>query len=225
MIAARRAALDTPAYRAVRAAVADLAAQSPTGGARPLIVDAGCGTGQYLAGCLDARPSARGLGLDLSKYAARSAAKSHPRAAAVVADLWQRWPLADACVDVVLAIFAPRGFDEARRVLAPGGTLLVVTPRAEHLHELIEPMGMLGVAPDKHDGLLSALAAAGFSSVSTTSLQRSDSWDAGAVADAVAMGPSAFHTDTDELGRRAEKLCAAGPVEVTTAVDLTVARS
>src|SRR5690606_36253503 len=133
MIAARRRALESVSYRAVREAVAAAAGESAPAS---LIVDAGCGTGQYLSTCLARDPSSRGIGLDLSKYAARAAAKCHPRAAAVVADLWQPWPMADGCADVVLSVFAPRDFAQARRILADRGRLVVVTPRADHLHEL-----------------------------------------------------------------------------------------
>ena len=61
-----------------------------------LVLDAGTGTGCYLAGVLDALPAATGLGLDVSKPALRRAARAHPRAGAVLADLWRPLPVADA---------------------------------------------------------------------------------------------------------------------------------
>jgi len=226
MISARRAALSTPPYRALREAVAHAVASELGECSEPLVLDAGCGTGQYLASVLDQCADARGLGVDLSKYAARSAARCHSRAAAIVADLWQPWPLADACADAVLAVFAPRGYEEARRVLRDDGTLVVVTPRADHLRELIDPMGMLGVADDKHDQVLAALSAAGFGSVTVGTVQRSDEWSCDDIVNAVAMGPSAFHTAPEALRERARALCDRAPaVTVTTAVDVTVARS
>ncbi|WP_301546705.1 methyltransferase domain-containing protein [Gordonia sp. X0973] len=227
MIAARRDALDSPPYRALRDAVARTVADGlPATSAHPLLVDAGCGTGQYLASCLDARDDALGLGLDLSKYAARATAGAHRRAAAVVADLWQPWPVADGSAAAVVSVFAPRGFDEVRRVLEPGGFLVVVTPRPEHLGELVEPMGMVGVEPDKHERLSAGLARAGFASVHRAAFTRCDDWGAAEVADAVAMGPSAFHAEPDRLRARAAELVGpAGSVAVTLSVDLTVARS
>ena len=53
-------------------------------------------------------PDAVGLALDVSKPALRRAARAHPRAAAALADTWQRLPLADASTAVLLNVFAPR---------------------------------------------------------------------------------------------------------------------
>jgi 23S rRNA (guanine745-N1)-methyltransferase len=50
-------------------------------------------------------------------------------------------PLADACADLMLDIFAPRNGAEFHRVLRPGGALLVVTPHPDHLAELVGPLG------------------------------------------------------------------------------------
>ena len=52
-------------------------------------------------------PDAVGVVLDSSGYAARRAARAHPRALAVVADSWARWPVRDAALDRVLVVFAP----------------------------------------------------------------------------------------------------------------------
>ncbi|MFT4201156.1 putative RNA methyltransferase [Gordonia sp. (in: high G+C Gram-positive bacteria)] len=223
MIAARRRALDRPPYVGLRAAVAETV-DGGLSGERPLIVDAGCGTGQYLASCLDARPDALGVGLDLSKYAARAVAKAHPRGAGIVADLWQPWPLAAGVAGAVLAVFAPRGFAQARRVLREDGVLVVVTPRRAHLAELVGPMGMLGVEEDKRERLDRGLAEAGFGRVSTRTVTLDGRWDAAAIVDAVAMGPSAFHSEPQQLRDRAEALVGpSGTATVTAAVDITVA--
>ena len=61
----------------------------------------------------------------------------------MVADSWARLPVRDAAVDRVLVVFAPRNGRD-RRVLRPGGRLVVVTPAADHLAELI---GTAGAAP------------------------------------------------------------------------------
>ena len=58
------------------------------------LLDLGGGTGHHLAGVLDRLPDAVGVVLDSSRYAARRAARAHPRAVAVVADTWARLPVA-----------------------------------------------------------------------------------------------------------------------------------
>jgi 23S rRNA (guanine745-N1)-methyltransferase len=59
-----------------------------------LVVDVGAGTGHHLAAVLDALTAHHGVALDVAKAAARRAARAHPRAAAVVCDVWRgcRWP-------------------------------------------------------------------------------------------------------------------------------------
>ena len=88
----------TSRYAPIRQAVSRLAAGStPEPGT---VVDVGCGTGYYLAGVLDRLPGARGLGLDTSVRALRSAARSHERAAAATWDVFRPFPLADAMVTI-----------------------------------------------------------------------------------------------------------------------------
>ena len=71
--------------------------RSPTpsarGAAPATLLDLGGGTGHHLAGVLDRLPDAVGVVLDSSRYAARRAARAHPRAVAVVADTWARLPV------------------------------------------------------------------------------------------------------------------------------------
>jgi 23S rRNA (guanine745-N1)-methyltransferase len=134
------------------------------------------------------------VALDASVYAARRAARAHPRATSVVADAWGRLPLLDGSVAVLLVVFAPRAGAEIARVLAPGGLLVVVTPAARHLGELAEPLGLLAVDPRKEERLEATLA---------PELERQDEreleWamelDRPAAGSLAAMGPSARHGD------------------------------
>ena len=56
--------------------------------------------------------------------------------ALVVADLWEPVPVADAVADAVLSVFAPRNVPETARMLAPGGSWLLVTPNPGHLRRV-----------------------------------------------------------------------------------------
>ncbi len=127
-----------------------------TGG---LVVDAGGGTGYYLAHVLDAAPAASGLVIDSSVAAVRRAAKAHPQAAAVAWNVWERWPLEDGSAHLVLDVFAPRNADEFHRVLRRDGALLVVTPAPDHLAEVREVARLIGVDERKPERLDKALAA------------------------------------------------------------------
>jgi 23S rRNA (guanine745-N1)-methyltransferase len=182
-----------------------------------LVVDVGAGTGHHLAAVLDALPDHHGVALDVAKAAARRAARAHPRAAAVVCDVWRGLPLADGCADLVLDIFAPRNGAEFHRVLRPDGALLVVTPHHDHLAELIGPLGLLQVDPAKADRLDRSLGGHFVLSEQRTyeqtlALSRADA------ARLVLMGPNAWHADPAEL---AERLAAwAQPVAATVSVNL-----
>lgn len=179
------------------------------------VADLASGPGTYLAAVLDARPEARGVALDASAPAIRRAAGVHPRAAAATADLRTRTPLASGSIDTALIVFGPRDGEELDRVLAPGGTVLVVVPEPEHLAELRTPFGTIGVAPDKEQRLLDRmlpLHRIGSDRVAFTRLL-----PAADVARAVLMGPNGHHLDHEDVRARAE---AVGPLEVTVAVRL-----
>jgi 23S rRNA (guanine745-N1)-methyltransferase len=122
-----------------------------------LVLDAGTGTGYYLAAVLSRAPAATGLGMDTSTFALRRAARAHPGIGAVAWDLWQPWPVAAGSADVIMNVFAPRNPAEYHRVLRPGGMLLVVTPSAAHLAELRQYVDMLGIEEDKLGRLDSSL--------------------------------------------------------------------
>ena len=81
MIAARADFLGGGSFDPLMDAVADAVVAGTGPGDDPRILEIGAGTGHYLARVLDAVPTGRGIGLDVSKYAARRIAKAHPRAA------------------------------------------------------------------------------------------------------------------------------------------------
>ncbi|MGC4852090.1 putative RNA methyltransferase [Micromonospora sp. DT4] len=189
--------------------------------AYPLVVDVGAGTGRYLGAVLAALPDSVGLALDVSKPALRRAARAHPRAAAALADTWQRLPLADGSTAVLLNVFAPRNGPEFHRVLDPAGTLLVVTPAADHLTELVDALGLLRVDPDKADRVTATLGGH-FTPVSSTAHRAELTLTRPEIATLVGMGPSAWHTDPAALADRLAAL--PDPVRVSVAVRLDAYR-
>jgi 23S rRNA (guanine745-N1)-methyltransferase len=214
MVAARDRFLAAGHYAPLTRLLAGAAAGAGPGA----VLDVGAGTGHHLAAVLDALPGRPGVALDLSRYAARRAARAHPRAGAVVADAWRALPVRTGVAGLVLDVFSPRNGAETARVLGPGGTLLVVTPAGDHLAELVGPLGLLTVDERKDERLAGALAPH-LELVERTAhrwpltLSRAD-----AVA-AAAMGPSAHHLATEDLGRRVGAL--PDPVRATASVLLT----
>lgn len=193
----------------------------PPSPAPPLVVDAGAGTGRHLAAVLDALPHAVGLALDVSKPALRRAARAHPRAGAARCDTWHGLPLADGTATLLLNVFAPRNGAEFHRVLRPDGALLVVTPAADHLTELVERLGLLRVDRAKQDRVSTSLAGR-FTEVRAAVHRWEVRLRHSEVRTLVGMGPSAWHTAPARL---AEQIAALPePVRVTAAVRLAVYR-
>ena len=112
-----------------------------------VVVELGCGGGDVLATTARGR-GARAIGIDLSVDAIVRAAASHPDHTWVVANADRRLPLADRSIDLVVSYHGRRNPTECRRVLAPGGTLIVAVPAAD---DLIELRTAVGGRPDHRD--------------------------------------------------------------------------
>jgi 23S rRNA (guanine745-N1)-methyltransferase len=169
------------------------------------VVDLGAGTGWQLARVLDVLPARHGVALDVSAPALRRAARAHARIGAVGCDVWGPLPVRDSVAGLVLNVFAPRNGAEMARLLAPRGSLLVVTPTARHLTELVEGLGLLSVDSRKQQRLDRELA--GHFRVAHAELRE---WEMTLSRDdleaVVAMGPSAVHLDPGTLRRRVASL-------------------
>ncbi|NUU32891.1 methyltransferase domain-containing protein [Arthrobacter sp. C9C5] len=199
MVAARFDFLSAGHYRPLAGAVAELAAPF-LAEAGSTVLDSGTGTGHYLRALLDRVPAAA-VGIDISKFALRRAARLNPEAVNLVGDVWQPLPVGDDAVDVVTVVFAPRNAAEFARVLRPGGRLIVVTPRPGHLAEIAGQTGMLGIEPAKEERLAATLAGH-FRAHEGRDLDLDLRLAPADVANLALMGPGGHHLDPAALAAR-----------------------
>ena len=229
-VAAREDFLDSGVYDPLMAAVATASLTDVPG----VVVEPGCGTGHYLAAALAADASREGVGLDTSKYALRRCAKreipagdgeprqaagTQRRLAAVLADAWQRLPIRDDAAAAVLNVFAPRNADEIARILHPRGVLVVLTPRQDHLRELVDALDLLSVDPAKPQRTADQLGSV-FEAERTDELLYSIGLGHNEVLRLVGMGPSARHLEPAALAAAVAAL----PDKIDVTVSATVTR-
>lgn len=168
----------------------------------PGVLDVGCGEGHALAavaGALRARNRAvRLAGLDVSREAARMAAKANPGACIFTADVWKRIYMPDASVGVLMNVFAPRNWAEFARVVAPGGEVFVVIPLADHLAEARRRLGLLDIGAGKADDIAER-SREHFELLDESAIETPLALDAASVAELARMTPNYWHLTPAQL--------------------------
>ena len=227
MLLARKRFLDRGHYEPLGATVTQLVeegiARAGPADERGLCgVEIGSGTGHHLARVAeDLRAAGVQLtwfGIDASKEAARLAARdlAGRDLSFVVADVWERVPLASGSALAILCVLAPRNPVEFERLLHPAGVVVVAIPALDHLAELRGTFDLLGIHPGKEEALLRGLQR--FEVTRRVPLRFRMHLAPPDVEDLVRMGPSARHIAPETIARRAAS--AAGDV---TASFVTVA--
>jgi 23S rRNA (guanine745-N1)-methyltransferase len=220
MVMAREQFLARDHYRPLADLIAARAARHDDRGRPGMVVDLAGGTGYYLSAVLDRLPHRSGLCVDLSAPALRRAARAHPRAAAVGADVWNWLPIDAAAASIVITVFGPRNAAEIERILTSGGVLITASPTLEHLHELIDVLGMVSV--DRRKPQRQAVAFNRFHLVDTETLTYGLSLNQRDVAAIAGMGPTARHIPADAISTRVSAL--PDPMQVTVSVQMTTYR-
>ncbi len=135
---------DTPAAVAARRRLHDRGITAPLlngieamlkASAEDVVLDAGCGDGFYL-GSLAERCGFDAHGIDISIPAIDAAARRYPQCEWIVGNADRFLPYEDASFTRVMSITARRNAPEFKRVLKPGGLLLIAIPSPNDLIEL-----------------------------------------------------------------------------------------
>ncbi|ULL16350.1 methyltransferase domain-containing protein [Paenibacillus sp. H1-7] len=140
--ARHRIITETGLFTALHETVAEVVMEhSDASTHRFTMADLGCGEGSHLQmiidGCQDR--TITGIGLDLSKEAVLMASKRHESPIWLVGDL-AKTPFNDQSMDALLTILSPSNYSECKRILARGGLVMKVVPRAHYLRELREAL-------------------------------------------------------------------------------------
>jgi 23S rRNA (guanine745-N1)-methyltransferase len=182
----------------------------------PTVIEPGGGTGFYANAIVTRFDTVLALSFDISTYAAKVCARQSERVASVVADVWQRWPIADDSADVVLSVFSPRNFIETERVMKPGSVLIVVTPEENHLVELREKFNALGIQRDKSEKIAKSLD--NFTNIHQSMRDSTELLDGSAQCDSLLSGPNGHHVSAEDI----QLFSQAEPIKVTHSVNISV---
>ena len=216
MVDARQKMHARPFFQDLAQQIAQICGGLCRGVSQPIIVEPGGGTGFYAHVVSQTVSNALAVSFDISVQAAKVCARQSDRVAAVVADVWQQWPIADDSADVVLSVFSPRNFVETERVLKADAVLIVVTPEENHLVELRNRFNTLGIQRDKSESISASLG--NFTKILQISHQSTELLDGSAIYDTLLSGPNGHHIDAKDV----QVFTHANPIEVTHCVNISV---
>jgi SAM-dependent methyltransferase len=209
MLIARRDFLERGYYQPLSDMLNELVGTYLADSASPAnILDAGCGEGYYLARLqqylTDQHYQAQYIGLDISKEAARMAAKRYKQPCFVVANIKERLPFVDHSIHAILNIFAPRNPAEFARVLTPDGLLLVAIPAPDHLVQLRSALQLLSIEEHKQQKVIDQFADS-FEFVTSSALTYTARFSHDEIVQTVMMTPNYWHM-SDEMRAKMEAL-------------------
>jgi 23S rRNA (guanine745-N1)-methyltransferase len=140
-------------------------------------------------------------GLDISRHAVRAAARRDPAGLYAVAGT-HRMPVLPRRADVLLAQFSPVSAEDFRRVVRPGGVVLVGGPGEDHLFSLKE---LLYDTPAQHEPTPTLSAEPGFELITTHRIRyKLMLRGPGQVANLLTMTPFYWSAGQETRGRLAD---------------------
>jgi 23S rRNA (guanine745-N1)-methyltransferase len=181
------------------------------------LLDAGCGEGHHLESFRRAY-GVEAWGVDISVPAIELAAKTYRECGWVVANADRFLPFEDGAFAAVASITARMNPEEFRRVLAPGGALLIVLPGTDDLIELRAAVLGEGVERDRVERTIATFAPL-FTLERRETLRHTAALDRDAMHDVMASSYRGLRT------REREKLETLQPMDVTLARDLLLFRT
>ena len=142
------------------------------------------------------------IGFDISKWAVQSAARA--QAATWLVASKRHIPLAEHSADVVLSLFGFARYDSFRRILKPGGRLLVVAAGPQHLIELRQLIYAALKASKPASASASAAEIAGLLQIKRETLQfTTPTLDRAAIGQLLTMTPHLYRASSDGKVRAA----------------------
>lgn len=204
MIAGRRDFFDSGHYQRLADQISDVVISHLSGSGERVVIDAGCGEGYYLRR-LRARLSEHGqddstvlCGIDISKHGIAVAAKRDPHGLYAVAGTY-RMPVLPDRVDVLLAHFSPVSAADFRRVVRPGGVVLIGGPGEDHLYSFKK---LLYKTPTKHEPTPTLADEPGFELINTHRIRYGLALRGqGEIANLLAMTPYYWSVDQETQAR------------------------
>lgn len=180
MVLARAHFLDTGIYQPIASMLTELVSAQLSDDSDSCILDAGCGEGYYFYYLMDyfSKDSQSNnlsfIGLDISKDAIIQATKRNKQTSWIVGTNRQP-PVIEESIDIILCMFGFVSIDAFKKVLKPGGKIIMVDPGSDHLKELREIIYSEVKTAKKSDSTL--LEYPEFSLVETKSLRFEKSVD------------------------------------------------
>jgi 23S rRNA (guanine745-N1)-methyltransferase len=174
MVSARAQFLNSGVYEPIARKLAEITFAQIAGSKETCILDAGCGEGYYFDAIFNDLKSRNAcadlsfIGLDISKDAIAESAKRNRQITWIVGTNRQP-PVESTSVDIVLCVFGFQSFEGFRKILKPGGKVILVEPGPDHLRELREIIYTEVKKSDPQD--LSCVEAMGFSMLDRQTLQ------------------------------------------------------